>query len=392
MHESCALSLFIEAQSDARGAAAASCPCCNDSVPLFPSLKRLPRRKREGEKENAAVTAAAERGAQREAAAAEILTRSQGSGDSVAPGFVVSGSVFGGISGSAVGGLPGSSGGQTSGEEGNATVVDAAAPAAAAARGRPPMSIRFNARQDEQARGSRQLSKIKLRRRSYQHHRPHDNEVNLDFQVQSRRIGVDNDGSSSSSNSSALHSGSKMSRSFHSQSNRQSRSPSPTISPAESSSTTGPSIRRSDSAPSSLTSARLLADDLRSTVNARMENSLSRASRHTAARIKLHKSPVTSLTQGLARSARMTNEVQGGDLTSGLTLTPLTTAGASPQVPRGGFGTIESRHSFGRARRGFLPPQAKAREQQQHNHVVVNLSSLIVQSGLSRGADITADE
>lgn len=103
VHESCALSFFIETESDSsgRGAASSSCPCCDDERPLFPSLRRQPRRKRETpqgeENANLNCVSAADPGD-------EVLSRRQACGDSVSSGFVVSGNVFGGISGSSMSG------------------------------------------------------------------------------------------------------------------------------------------------------------------------------------------------------------------------------------------------------------------------------------------------
>ncbi|GMH52673.1 hypothetical protein TrST_g1459 [Triparma strigata] len=87
VHESCALSTFIEAQSEGGGSATVTCQSCGDGEALFPSLKRCPRRRKP----------------ETPVAAEEVLTTNQASGDSVSGGFVLTGNVFGGISGAAVG-------------------------------------------------------------------------------------------------------------------------------------------------------------------------------------------------------------------------------------------------------------------------------------------------
>ena len=90
VHESCGLSMFIEAQSEDNGSATVSCQYCGDGEVLFPSLKRCPRRRKP----------------ETPVAAEEVLTTNQASGDSVSGGFVLTGNVFGGISGAAVGATP----------------------------------------------------------------------------------------------------------------------------------------------------------------------------------------------------------------------------------------------------------------------------------------------
>jgi len=47
VHESCAMNIFVEAQSSGTGKIpAVCCPICNDGVPLFPALKRQPKRRK----------------------------------------------------------------------------------------------------------------------------------------------------------------------------------------------------------------------------------------------------------------------------------------------------------------------------------------------------------
>ena len=82
VHESCALSVFIEACTNEGTVGGVSCPCCADGIPLFGSLVRRPKRK-------VCKEVAAEGGV-------AAVTTEGGEGDKEEGGFMLMGSTFGG--------------------------------------------------------------------------------------------------------------------------------------------------------------------------------------------------------------------------------------------------------------------------------------------------------
>jgi len=236
VHESCALSTFIEAESEGnegsgRGAAGVCCPCCDDDTPIFPSLRRQPRRKREqntdvsisNEINNGNITNSAN-------TANEVLARGQTCGDSVSAGFIVSGNVFGGLSGASV------------------------------SSGHPPVPARVGG-----GSGLRQGNGQGFRLRSASGGLPRSQTPQTDTQdmtLSSQSISIDSAG--------------------------------------------GGGIRRSDSAPSLISDS--AANDIRGTINRRMAGrrrgrNWDRAT-EVGVRRQIHRSPVTTLTRGLAQVRR----------------------------------------------------------------------------------------